>query len=168
MASLEDLTMEQQEQAARLFSFVKANPDIEKSIRREAKRKNPTMSAPDIELEDALARQREEFEARLKERDDQTVSARLVNQRAEAHAKIRDAGLSPEEVENTMVDESIGSYETAIKYVRAQKQLAPATPESISPHSLPDNKDLWSNKNAFAKRTAFDAINELKANRKLG
>jgi len=168
MASLEDLTPEQQDQAMRLFSFVKANPDIEKNIRREAKKKNPNMAAPDIELEDALAKQREEFQAELKKRDEASLSQLHVTRRAEAHARIKSAGLDPEEVEKTMVDASISNYDTAINYVRAQKQLAPATPESITPMSLPSGKDLWANKNEFAKRTAFDAINELKAGRRLG
>jgi hypothetical protein len=168
MPSLEDLTPEQQEQALRLFSFVKSNPDIEKNIRREAKRKNPNMSAPDIELEDALAKQREEFEAKLKERDAQALTQLQQQRRAEAHTRIREAGLDPEQVEKIMVDESIGNYDTAIKYARAQKQLAPSTPESITPMSLPNSKDLWANKNKFARDSAFEAINELKAGRRLG
>ena len=64
MSSLEDLSPEQQDQALKLFAFVKQNPEVEKQIRREAKKKNPNMSAPDIDLEDALARQREEFQDR--------------------------------------------------------------------------------------------------------
>jgi hypothetical protein len=168
MASLEDLTPEQQEQAMRLFSFVKANPDIEKSIRREAKRKNPNMSAPDIELEEALAKQREEFQKKLDDERSERLSLLQQERRNEAHARIRAAGLNPEEVEKAMVDESIGNYDTAIKYVHAQKQLAPSTPESITPHSLPNDKALWADKNKFARHAAFDAINELKARRVTG
>lgn len=75
--------------------------------------------------------------------------------------------MNPEEVEKVMVDEAIGSYDTAVKYVRAQKQLAPATPESVTPITMPDGKELWKDKNAFARKSAFEAINELKANRSL-
>ena len=64
-----------------------------------------------------------------------------------------------------MVDESIGSYDTAINYVKASKAMAPATHESITPMTLPDNKGLWEDKNAFARRTGFDAINEIKSGR---
>jgi hypothetical protein len=168
MPSLEDLTPEQQEQALRLFSFVKQNPDIEKSIRREAKRKNPNMSAPDIELEDALTKQREEFEKKLDEERNERLSLLQQERRKEAHDRIKAAGLDPEEVEKAMVDESIGNYDTAIKYVRAQKQLAPPTVESITPMTLPNGKDLWNDKNSFARKSAFEAINELKAGRRLG
>lgn len=168
MSSLEDLSPEQQQAALRLFAFVKQNPEIEKTIRREAKKKNPNLSAPDIELEDALARQKEEFEAKLKERDDQAIAQLQQQRRAEAHAKIKSAGLDPDEVEKAMVDESIGNYDTAIKYVKAQKNLASPTPESVTPMTLPDSKELWSDKNKFARSAAFEAINELKAGRRLG
>ena len=166
--SLENMTDEQREQAVRLFSFVKQNPDIEKQIRREAKKKHPNMQAPDIDLEDALQAQREEFREELQKRDRATLDALQSQRRAEYHSKIKSNGLDPKEIEQVMVDENIANYDTAIKYVRAQKQLAPATAESVSPMTLPDTKDLWSDKNGFAKRTAFDAINELKSRRVLG
>ena len=168
MPSLEELSPEQQDQALKLFAFVKQNPEIEKQIRREAKRKNPTMSAPDIDLEDALAKQKEEFEEKLKAERQERLDFLQSERRKEAHAKVRAAGLDPDEVEKAMVDESIGNYDTAIRYVSAQKKLAPATPESISPMTMPDNKDLWANKELFARRNAFEAINELKAKRSFG
>ena len=168
MASLEDLTPEQQEQALRLFAFVKQNPDVEKTIRREAKRKNPNMSAPDLDLEDALAKQREEFDAKLKEQEEKATTQMLQQRRAEHHARIRSEGLDPDEIEKLMESESIGNYDTAIKYAKAQKSLAPPTPEAVTPISLPSGKDLWADKNKFARSAAFEAINELKASRGFG
>jgi hypothetical protein len=166
--SLENMTDEQREQAVRLFSFVKQNPDIEKQIRREAKKKHPNMQAPDIELEEAMEKQRAEFQEELKKRDQASLDALQAQRRAEAHAKIKSNGLDPEEIEKVMVDENIANYDTAIKYVRAQKQLAPATAESVSPMTLPDTKGLWQDRNGFARKSAFDAINELKSRRVLG
>jgi len=168
MASLEDLTPEQQDQALKLFAFVKQNPDVEKLVRREAKKQNPNMSAPDLDLEDALTKQRAEFMEKLDVERKERSEWLQAERRKEAHAKIRSAGLDPEEVEKAMVDENIGNYDTAIRYVSAQKKLAPATPESITPMTMPDNKDLWSNKERFARSAAFEAINELKAKRALG
>jgi hypothetical protein len=168
MPSLEELTPEQQDQALKLFAFVKQNPEVEKQIRREAKKKNPNMSAPDIDLEDALAQQREDFEAKLDAERKERLDFLQVERRKEAHSKIRSAGLDPDEVEKAMVDESIGNYDTAIRYVSAQKKLAPSTPESITPMTMPENKDLWKNKEMFARKAAFEAINELKAKRSFG
>ena len=85
--ALEDMSEGEREQAEKLFRFVKANPDIEKNIRREAKRKNPNMSAPDLELEDALTKQREEFNEELKKRDNESLAAIQASRRQEAHAR---------------------------------------------------------------------------------
>lgn len=168
MASLEDLTPEQQEQALRLFSFVKQNPDVEKTIRREAKRKNPNMSAPDIELEEALARQAAEFQKKFDEQEQRSNSEKLTALREKAHDRMRAEGFDPADVEKLMEAEAIGNYDTAMKYMKAQKNLAPPTPESVTPMTLPSGKDLWADKNRFARNTAFEAINELKASRGFG
>ena len=134
----------------------------------EEMRKNPNMAAPDLDLEDALAKQREEFEAKLKEQEEKATTQMLQQRRAEHHARIRSEGLDPDEIEKLMETEAIGNYDTAIKYAKAQKSLAPPTPEAVTPMSLPSGKDLWSDKNKFARSAAFEAINELKASRGFG
>jgi hypothetical protein len=168
MPSLEDLTSEQQAQAIRLFEFVQGNPDVAKDIRRAAKAKNPSMNAPDLDLEDRLEAQRKEFDEKLAADRKERLDALQAQRRTEAHQRIKDCGLSPDEVEKVMVDENIGNYDTAIKYVRAQKALAPATPESITPMTMPDTKELWADKIKFARSEAFAAVNELKAQRRTG
>jgi hypothetical protein len=166
--SLEDMTPEQQTQAAQLFQFVKANPDIEKSLRREAKKKNPNMAAPDIELEQALENQKKEFEEKLAAERKERLDGLQAERRREAHDKIKAAGLDPEKVEKVMVDENIGNYDTAINYLSAQAKLAPGTSRSFTPHTMPDTKELWADRNKFAKTQAFQAINEVIAGRKAG
>lgn len=165
MPSLEDMTPEQQDQALKLFNFVQANPDVAKQIRKEAKKRNPNMQAPDLELEERLEAQEKAFNERLAKQDDERLAQIQQSRREEAHARIRAAGLDPESVEKIMVDESIGNYDTAIKYAQHQRQLAPATQESASPLTMPSNKDLYANKERWARTTAFEAINELKAKR---
>jgi hypothetical protein len=165
MSELEGMSAEQQEQAARLFKFVKANPTIEKDIRRQAKKLNPTLAAPDIELEDALTAQAADFDKRLKERDERDQLQQQQARRSEAHVRCREAGLDPAVVEKCMVDDNIVNYDTAIKYLQAQAQLAPATHDSITPMSLPDTKGLWENKVQFGRTTAHDAINDLRSGR---
>lgn len=164
--TLEQMTPEQQKAAVELFTFVKGNPDIEKTLRRAAKAKNPAMNAPDIELEDALAAQRKEFETQLAAERKERLDGLQETRRAEAHKKIRDAGLDPEKVEKLMVDENIGNYDTAIRYLTAQNKLAPATPPTMTPMQMPDTKDLWADRNKFAKDTAFKAVNELISQRR--
>lgn len=165
MPSLEDMTPEQQEQAVKLFSFVNGNPDVAKMIRKEAKKRNPNMQAPDLEVEEQMEALREETRKKLQDAEDERLAEIKTRQRERAHQMIRDAGFDPESIEKIMVDESIGNYETAIKYARAQAQLAPATPEMASPFAMPDTKDLYTDRNKWARNAAFEAINELKQKR---
>ena len=133
MASLEDMTPEQQDQALKLFSFVNANPDVAKMVRKEAKKRNPNMQAPDLEVEEQLEALRAETRESLQKAEEERLADIKTRQRAQAHQMIRDSGFEPDAIEKIMVEESIGNYETAIKYARAQAQLAPATPEMASP-----------------------------------
>jgi hypothetical protein len=165
MPGLEDLSPEDKARAYSLFQFLRQNPDVDKQVRRAAKAKNPNLSAPDIELEDALAAQAKNFDDKLAADRKERLDAIQAERRKEAHGRITAAGLKPEDVEKVMVDENIGNYDTAIRYLKAQQQLAPATPASVQPMSMPESKGLWADRNKFAKDTAFEAINELKARR---
>jgi hypothetical protein len=163
----DDLTPEQQAQAAKLFSFVNANPDVQKMVRKEAKKRNPIMQAPDLELEERLeATEKKLLEAQEKQALEQTNYIR-EQARKEAHAKIRSAGFEPEAIEKIMVDEDIANYDTAIKYATQAKQLAPASnpSEGRTPMTLPDTDLLWKDHRKFASVQAHEAINELKAQR---
>ena len=166
MASLEDLPESEQAKALALYQFVQGNPDVAKDLRRKAREKNPNMPVPDSDmLEDRFSSEIEQLRAELRKRDEQSVEQLRDQRRAEAHSRIRSAGLDPEEVEKSMIDNKIGDYDVAIRFMRQERELAPATPESITPMSLPSGKDLWADKNRWAKTQAFDAINELKAKR---
>ena len=160
-----DLSPEQQDQALKLFTFTQNNPDVAKAVRRMAKEKNPSMQAPDLDLEDRIAASDKALREEIAKDRDERIAFIQQQQRKEAHDRIKAEGLDPEVVEKAMVDESIGSYDTAIRYVKAQRQLAPATPELRSALRMPDTKDLWADKAAWSKNAAFDAINELKAKR---
>lgn len=166
MASLEDLTPEQQAQALNLWNFVRENPEVGKDIRRAAKKKNPAMSAPDIEMEEALAAQAKELREEMAKERQERLDAITAERRKEAHAKIKAEGLEPDKVEDVMVKENIGNYETAIRYVKSQQTVAPATPNTLTPMQMPDQKDLWKDKNKFARATAFDAITEVMQRRR--
>ena len=165
MASLEDLTPEQQQAAVNLLNFVNKNPDIAKTIRRKAKEQDPNFRAPDIEMEDKLAEQEASHKKEIERLDKERLEDLQVRRRAEAHDRIRSAGLNPEDVEKVMVDQKIGDYDTAIRYVQQERALAKPTASDMSPHSMPDNKDLWKNRNAFARTEAFAAINDLRSGR---
>lgn len=166
MPSLEELPESEQAKALALYQFVQGNPDVAKQMRKIAREKNPNMPVPDTDvLEDKMQNELNALREEFKKRDEISIQQLQEQRRSEMHTRIRSNGLDPEEVEKIMVDEKIGNYDTAIKYVKQMKELAPVTPESITPMSLPSGKDLWADKNRWAKEQAFAAMSELKAKR---
>ena len=166
MASLEDLSEADQAKALALYQFVQGNPDVARDLRKKAREKNPSMPVPDTDiLEERFNSEVETLKAELKKRDEAALESLQSQRRADAHARCREAGFDPEEVEKAMVDHKIGDYNTAMKYLRQERELAPATPEAVTPMQMPNIKDLYTNRNQWAKNEAFAAINELKAKR---
>ena len=164
--ALEDLSEADQAKALALYNFVQGNPDVAKTVRKLAREKNPNMPVPDTDvLEDKFQSEVEALRAELKKRDEQATEHLQSQRRAEGHAKIRSQGFDPEDVEKAMIANKIGDYDVAVKFLRQERELAPATPESVTPMSMPDNKELWSDKNRWAKSQAFEAVNELRAKR---
>ena len=166
MASLEELSDADQQKALALYSFVQSNPDVARELRKQARAKNPSMPVPDSDiLEDKFQAEIERLNSELKRRDDEARDNLQAQRRADAHNLCREAGFDPDEVEKAMIDNKIGDYNVAIKFLRQERELAPPTPESVTPMQMPNVKDLYTNKNQWAKNEAFAAINELKAKR---
>ena len=166
MASLEELSEADQQKALALFQFVQGNPDVARDLRKKAREKNPSMPVPDSDvLEDRFNAEIERLNKELAKRDEESRDQLQAQRRAEAHAMCREAGFEPDDVEKAMIDNKIGDYKVAIRFLRQERELAPPTPESVTPMQMPNVKDLYANKNQWAKNEAFAAINELKAKR---
>lgn len=164
--SLEDLSDSDRAKAYALYQFVQGNPDVARDLRKKAREKNPSMPVPETDiLEEKMSSEVESLRAELKKRDEEARDSLQAQRRAEAHARCRAAGFDPDEVEKAMIDNHIGDYDVAIKFLRQERELAPATPEAITPMSMPTGKDLWANRNQWAKTQAFEAVNELKRQR---
>jgi hypothetical protein len=164
--ALEDLSESDQAKALALYQFVQGNPDVAKQVRKLAREKNPNMPVPETDvIEDRFSSEIDSLRAELKKRDQEATENLQAQRRAEAHSKIRSHGLDPDDVEKTMIANKIGDYDVAIKFIKQERELAPATPESVTPMSMPDSKDLWADRNRWAKSQAFEAINELRRNR---
>lgn len=129
--SLEDLTPAQR-QALSLGAVLLKNPEIHKQAKRLAKAADPTLSIPEIELEDQLAAERERTDKELEKRDKALMEERVARRREERNRQIQAEGLTVEEVEKVIVEENC-SYETAIKLVKAMKNTAdPSSPLIVS------------------------------------
>jgi hypothetical protein len=164
MASLEDMSEDERNSA--VLKRLMGHPEFGKEAKRLWKKIEPSASFPDVEMDDKLSAERESTNKEIATLREKLQMQEIEKRRDSEHAKVRDAGLDPVAVEKVMTEEKISSYDTAIKYVKAQQQLAPSTPSSVTPIRMPEDlKDIQKNPAGWAREKAFEAINELKAKR---
>ena len=129
--SIEDLPAEQQK-ALHLGSMLLSNPEVANKAKRLAKEVDPHLRLPEIELEDAINKVRDENRAELEKRDKELMEERVRSRRAEQDSKIREAGFEPAEIEKLIVEEHFGSYEAALKFAELRRQAAEPGPAEAS------------------------------------
>jgi len=131
MAGLEDLTPDQL-RAFNLGKLLLENPEVALEAKRLAKKANPKLQIPEVDIEDRLAAQRTEFQTELERRDQSAMAERVAARKRERDRQIQEAGFTVEEIEKIIVDEKC-SYETAMKIAELQQQLAtPAAGDVIA------------------------------------
>jgi hypothetical protein len=163
MPGIEDLSPQDQ-QAHRLGTLLlRKNPDIAKRARRLAKEADPTLSVPDIELEDKIAEGQAASDKKLEKVEADLMTERVARRKAERDAQIVAAGFTVEEIEKIIVDEKC-TYETALKIATLQQQTAEPTAGDVrhggNPVHTPidvrpdaDWRKLGGNKAALARRS---------------
>jgi hypothetical protein len=165
--SLENMTEDERNSLAlkKLFN----HPEVGPQAKRLYKKVVPDARFADIELEDQIAASKKETDKEIETLREKLQMQEITNRRDAQHKMVRDAGFDPVEIEKVMTDEKISSYETAVKYMRAQQKSAPASPASVTPIRMPDNLgEIQKDPRAWANKTAFEAINEIILQRKQG
>jgi hypothetical protein len=162
--SLENMSEDERNSQALKLLF--NHPEVGKEAKRLYKKVVPAARFDDVELDDRISAEREETNKEIEVLREKIQMQEIQSRRDAQHKMVRDAGLDPNEVEKVMTDEKISSYETAVKYLKAQRVAAPSTPASMTPIRMPDNmKDIQKDPRAWAQTAAYEAINELKAGR---
>jgi hypothetical protein len=165
--SLENMTEDERNSAAlkRLFS----HPEVGPQAKRLYKQVVPDAKFPDLELEDKINAASAAQQKEINELRDKVRMSEVMERRNQEHAKARAAGLDPIAVEKVITEEGMGSFDAAIKYMKAMNASAPATPASMTPIRMPDNMaEIQKDPRAWANKTAYEAINELVAKRGQG
>lgn len=96
------------------------------------------------------------------------IRGRVDSERAQAQTKFKLSDDDMKEVSKLMIESGIGSYEKAADYYRLQKQAAKPTTDNIVEHSsltLPGDVELFKNPGQWARKQAYQAINEIERNR---
>lgn len=122
MAGIEDLAPELLEKYARFGRMVleAKDPEIVNAGKRLARKVQPDLRLPELDLEDKIEaerKKREEWEEKQEQRDREERVARRRDQEAQ---RSREAGFTPEEIEKIVVDEHC-SFATALKLAAAQR-----------------------------------------------
>ena len=171
--SLEDISLEQRDQLALLMKDLSDNPSTRKETLRLVKQLRPSMSVPELDLEDktntALQQMRSENEKIRGELMEARQLESLEKKRAQliANGKARN-DEDIKEIEKVMLEKRIPDHETAAEYWDWMKQSAAPTPTGYNPSALGkfDLSKYMKNPIGAARNEAAAALNELRGNRR--
>lgn len=125
--SLEDLTPAQQQQLRLGELLLTKNPDIALDAKRLARKADPTLRLPEVDLQDQLEgerKARKELEDKI---DRQRIEDRVAERERVAKARIESSGFTVEEIEKIVKDEDLRgerAIDTAIKLAQLQREAA--------------------------------------------
>jgi hypothetical protein len=125
MAGVEDLSGKDLE-AFQLGRRLLSNPEARLDAFRIARKIDPNLKVPELEIHDRIAASEEAAVKREKKLEDQLMAERVGNRKRDRDAQIVAAGLEVAEVEAIIVEEKC-SYETAMKIARMNRQTAEPT-----------------------------------------
>jgi hypothetical protein len=162
--SLEEMTQDQRNSIAlqKLFN----NPEVGLEAKRLYKKVVPEAKFPDLDTQDKIDASTAAMQAKIDKLQEEAQLGEITRRRDRYHQEIREAGFDPVAVEKVMTEEKIGSYDTALKYIKAQNANSVPSPSNVTPIKMPDNaKEISKNPSAWARNEAMNAINELKSKR---
>lgn len=132
MAGIEDLTPLQLKHLRYGEMVLEAkDPEIVEAAKRLARKVDPKIHLPEIDLQDRIdaeKKAREDWESE----QEQKAKDRDLAQRRDAQAqKSRDAGFDPDEIEKIVIEEKC-SFPTALKLAALQRETAVPGPASFA------------------------------------
>lgn len=173
--SLENLT-EREKQAlnlGNLMATVLADPSLSRDAKRILKAKNPDLSFPELETEDAIGKVRKEANDRA-DLLQQELNRRDAIKALEAEtSKIEAAGLDAKAVREFMEKKGITDVDVVIELFEQRAQLAEPTADSTGngPFRFADVtqeelKSMWSNPQKWREEKAHAVIGEMRGQRR--
>lgn len=129
--SLENIDEQGRLSLARAMKTLLDNPDVSRDAKRLLKKVDPKLQFPDLEVDDQLAKFREEQAEKDRKREEAERVQRANDNYEKLRGKVLERGFKVEEVETVMKEKGIANYDTAMDFIDAQRQLAPATPDSL-------------------------------------
>lgn len=172
--SLEGKTAEEIQSLAELSASLMNDPKTRAGMLRLTKMANPAANIPEIDIPDSIA-------SAFKPQLDRLAQLEKQVQERDAQDRVRSArknalevqGVSKEDIpaiEKLMVDKQIPDHKTAAEFLQMQRKSAEPTPaagvnRTFGMPKTPDLKDFGGNMQAWARKNAFDVIDQLRGRR---
>lgn len=127
--------------AVRLNEILRKDPEVWRQTQRLAKKADPTLRIPEVELEDSLAASRAENERKIAEQNERIITLEADRRREKERAQSAAEGLDPDEVETRIVEERKAgnaiNHATMRKIMLLERQTADPTAGTVVHGSNP-------------------------------
>lgn len=141
MAGVEDLTGADL-QAHRLGRLLLGNPEVRREAQRLAKKANPALDIPEIEMDDRLAAVEAAAKVREKELSEQITRERVERRHAEMRSKLVADGYDPDAIDKIVVDFGC-NYDKARQIADLQARSAEPTSADVrSGHAVGEHVEM--------------------------
>jgi hypothetical protein len=149
------------------YNDAEVGPQVQELIEKKFNVTDPQLAASRRHSQEVnqLREQLQTLEARNQEKE---IRSRIDTAKNAAQAKYKLNDDEMKEVSKLMVEGGIGDYDKAADYYTLSKQAAKPTTDQLVEHSamsLPGDADLFKDRNGWARREAYKAINEIERNR---
>jgi hypothetical protein len=142
VAGVEDLTGADLE-AHRLGKILLGNPEVSLEAKRLAKRAQPSLRIPEVELHEAIAVQDAKAQEREQKLSDELLRVRVEAKHNAKRAELKDKGYNIDDLDKIIVDFGAKDYDSAIKiYDMQQARAEPTAPDIRSGNAVGAQIDM--------------------------
>jgi hypothetical protein len=171
--SLENLSVEAQQELAMLAKTLAEDPKTRRSFLQLTKQVRPDVPIPEIEIEERTNSVLQQAEDRVKSLEDKLRAKEAREELTKRRDTLVKKGLVEsedeiKEVEKIMVEKGIANHETAAEYHSWMKQAAAPTPSQFPQPVMSkfNTKDFMKNPVGAARDAAHAALSEFRKNPK--
>lgn len=173
MAGLEDLSSDERAKfnLGALVATMLNDPALGKQTKRLLKTKNPDLSFPDLDAEDAVLASQKKTQEQMDELKTALRNREARDALKEEDAKITAVGLDPKVVRKFMTDEGINNVDIVIELFESRQALAEPSTSQVGPFRFEgvtqdDLKNMWKDPVKWREEKAYEVINELRGKKR--
>jgi hypothetical protein len=110
----------------RLGALLLKNPEIALEAKRLAKKADPTLQIPEVDIDDRIAAAAKESQKSVEKLENELVAERVARRKTERDAQITAAGFKVDDIEKIIVDRKC-TYETALHIAELERRTSEPT-----------------------------------------